>query len=136
MSDTAPTAPTAPRPRRVVPLVVTAGEAGGPRLDLLSAEVWDGWWDLRFARVATSPDAPPLPRRVPPDASWSVTDDRGSAYEVVECVGRGDRGFSNGEVRLRPALADDATAITVEVDLGARGPQPSTIRYTVPLVST
>lgn len=129
-------APAPPHLVRVVPLAVTIGEVGGHRLDLLGIEAWDGWWDLRFARVAAVADAPPLPRRVPPDGAWQVVDDRGNDYEVVDAVGRGDRAFSNGEVRLRPALATDATAVTVTVDLGTRGSQPSTIRYTVPLPMT
>lgn len=128
--------PPPPRLLRVLPVATTIGEAGGHRVDLLGVEVWDGWWDLRFARVAVTPDAPPLPRRVPPDRCWEVVDDLGNAYEVVDAVGRGDRTFSNGEVRLRPTLAAGARSITVVVDLGAPGPQSSTIRYTVPLPIT
>lgn len=127
---------TPPRPVRVVPLLATAGEVGGHRLDLLSAEVWDGWWDLRFARVAVATDVAPLPRRVPPATAWVVRDDVGTAYEVVDAVGRGDRGFSNGEVRLRPSLDPAARSLDVQVDLGVAGDQPSTIRYTVPLPIT
>ncbi len=104
-------------PLRVLPLVVSLGVAGGHRLDLLSCEVWDGWWDLRFARVDVGAPAP-LPRRVPPDSAWTVVDDLGMTYEVVDAVGRGDRSFSNGEVRLRPPLSPDAVWIEVTVDVG------------------
>jgi hypothetical protein len=106
-------------------MVQALGDVAGHRLDILSAEVWETWWDLRFARVAIGGGLP-LARRVPGPAAWTVHDDLGTAYEVVDAVGRGDRDFSNGEVRLRPRLASDATSITITVDLG-----PGTITDTV-----
>ncbi len=128
--------PGPPRPLRVVPFALELGEAVGHRVDLLSLEVWDQWWDLRFARVATSETSTPLARRVPADRAWTITDDIGTTYEIVDAVGRGDRLFSNGEVRLRPTLAADATALTIEVDLSPGSAQPATIRQTVPLPIT
>lgn len=118
---------TSPACNRVVPITVTLGMVAGHRLDLLSAEVWGDWWDLRFARVDVDA-ATPLARRVPPSSAWTVTDNLGTTYEVVDAVGRGDRGFSNGEVRLRPALLADATHIEVTVDLG-----PGTVTGTIAL---
>ncbi|MTV27012.1 hypothetical protein FTX61_16550 [Nitriliruptoraceae bacterium ZYF776] len=110
-----PDVPVGPRPDRVVPLLVDLGEVGGHRLTLLSAEVWDGWADLRYARVAVDGSPRPLPRRVPPPSAWQVAID-GAPAEVWDAVGRGDRDFSNGEVRLRPAPAPGAT-LTVTVAL-------------------
>lgn len=106
--------PRPPRAVSVVPLDVDLGQRGGHRLLLRSLEVWDGWADLRFAR--TDEGAPrPLPRRVPPAGAWSVTAD-GAPLEVLDAVGRGDREFSNGEVRLRPSPAPGAR-LHVEVEL-------------------
>ena len=93
---------TAPeRPAAVRPLLVDVGEAAGHRLILLSLEDWGAWADLRFARIAT-PGAAPLARRIPLATDWSVTVD-GAPAEILDVAGRGDRGFSNGEVRIRPA---------------------------------
>lgn len=109
-----PDVATEPVPDRVVPLLHDLGEAGGHRVHLLSLEVWPAFADLRFARVDTG-GAAPLSRRVPPAAAWQVTAD-GAPVEVWEVVGRGDRRFSNGEVRLRPAPAPGSTlAVTVRL---------------------
>ncbi len=94
------------RPVAVHPLVLDAGLVAGHRITLLAVEDWGAWADLRFARVA-GPGAPPLPRRIPLATDWTVTAD-GAPLEVVDVAGRGDRAFSNGEVRLRPAPARGA----------------------------
>lgn len=96
-----------PTPLGVVPLGIDLGVAAGHRIVLLSLEVWSGWCDLRFARIDVGADRP-LPRRVPPASSWLVVAD-GAAVEVLDAVGRGDRAFSNGEVRLRPLPAGTGT---------------------------
>jgi hypothetical protein len=98
----APSAPVA-----VHTLLVDAGEAAGHRLHLLSIEDWGVWADLRFARIATA-GAPPLARRIPLATDWHVEVD-GVRIEVIDVAGRGDRAFSNGEVRLRPAPATGST---------------------------
>jgi hypothetical protein len=113
-----PNVPLPPSPRRVVPLLADLGSAGGHRLVLLSLEVWDGWADLRFARIDEGADRP-LPRRVPPAGAWSLTVG-GRTVEVLDAVGRGDRTFSNGEVRFRPAPEEGAELhVRVEVTPGA-----------------
>jgi hypothetical protein len=96
-----PSAPRPPRAVAVLPLDTDLGEVGGHRLLLRSLEVWDGWADLRFARIDEGATRP-LPRRVPPTGAWRITLD-GEPVEVLDAVGRGDREFSNGEVRLAPA---------------------------------
>ncbi len=98
----------------VVPLGVDLGTAGGHRLVLIGLERWDGWADLRFARIDVGADRP-LKRRVPPAEAWAIAAD-GRPVEVLEAVGRGDRAFSNGEVRLRPAPQPGAV-LTVEVEV-------------------
>lgn len=117
------------RPRAVRPLLVEVGEAAGHRLLLLSIEDWGPWADLRFGRVAT-PGAPPLARRIPLATDWEVHLD-GVPAEVVDVAGRGDRGFSNGEVRIVPSPAPGtrlrlratlAPGATVEVELEVPGP--------------
>lgn len=99
-------APLPPVPRGVVPLGVDLGAVAGQRVVLLSLEVWDGWADLRFARIDVGATAR-LARRVPPAEAWSVGVD-GRPVEVFDAVGRGDRAFSNGEVRLVPPPAPGA----------------------------
>jgi len=89
------------RPVAVRRLMTEVGEAVGHRLVLLSIEDWGPWADVRFARIAT-PSAAPLARRIPLATDWQVWLD-GIPAEVVDVAGRGDRAFSNGEVRIRPA---------------------------------
>ena len=102
-----PGAPTPPRPLGVVPLGIDLGLTGGHRVVLLSLEVWEGWADLRFARIDVDATTR-LTRRVPPADSWEVVAD-GQPLEIFDAVGRGDRHFSNGEVRLVPAPPLTAT---------------------------
>jgi hypothetical protein len=114
-----PDVPAGIRPDRVVPLLADLGAVAGHRLTLLSLEVWPGFADLRFARV--SEGGGPLSRRVPPPDAWRITVD-GEPAEVWDAVGRGDRDFSNGEVRLRPAPAPGAR---VDVAVVLTGGQPA-----------
>lgn len=117
-------APFPPIPRGVVPLGVDLGVTDGHRLLLLSLERWEGWADLRFARFDTG-NGRRLTRRVPPAEQWRVHVD-GVAVEVLDAVGRGDRWFSNGEVRLVPAPAP-GSELTVEVQLVAGAPALSAV---------
>ena len=109
-----PDVPAGARPDRVVPLLAELGEVAGHRLTLLSLEVWPGFADLRYARVSVGAERP-LPRRVPPPGAWAITVD-GTPADVWDAVGRGDRAFSNGEVRLRPA-PPPGSRVEVSVDL-------------------
>lgn len=128
---TAPHLPTAtvPRPRGVIPLDHDVGIQGGHRMRLLSLECWDEWADLRFARVDEG-DGVRLTRRVPPPAAWRVEID-GVPARVFDAVGRGDRRFSNGEVRIVPSPATGAT-LTVTVDLLGDG-AALTARFDLPM---
>lgn len=99
--STIPTGQAIVQPQRVVELLTDMGTGSGHRLVLLSLEVYPDWADLRFARIET-PGAAPLPRRIPRPEAWDIRVD-GTPAEIVDAVGRGDRAFSNGEVRLRPA---------------------------------
>lgn len=87
-------------PTRVDPLLVDLGRTDGHRLVLLSLEVYDTVADLRFARIDVEATEP-LARRVPAAEAWAVSVD-GQRATVVDAVGRGDRSFSNGEVRFSP----------------------------------
>jgi hypothetical protein len=114
-----PNLPLPPTPVRVVPLLADLGTAGGHRLVLLSLEVWAGWADLRFARIDEGADRP-LPRRVPPAGAWDLTVN-GRTVEVLDAVGRGDRAFSNGEVRFRP-VPEEGAELHVHVEMTPEGP--------------
>lgn len=103
-----------------MPLLADLGVAGGHRLTLLSVELYDGWADLRFVRVDEGADRP-LPRRVPPTSAWRIASG-GQRLEVLDAVGRGDREFSNGEVRLRPAPALEAPLDVVVELVGDQPP--------------
>lgn len=107
-------APFPPVPGGVVPIGVELGTAAGHRLTLLSLERWGGWADLRFARVDVAGHHR-LARRVPPKEAWRIRVD-GTAVEVFDAVGRGDRWFSNGEVRI-VASPPPGALVEVEVDL-------------------
>jgi hypothetical protein len=121
-------APLPAVPRGVVPLGIDVGTVAGQRLVLLSLERWDGWADLRFARIDVGATAR-LTRRVPPPGAWRITvEDRD--LEVFDAVGRGDRTFSNGEVRLVPSPPDGAT-LTVEVTV-VPGTPPLEASVTLP----
>jgi len=102
------------RPVTVRPLLCDVGEAAGHRLVLLAVEDWGPWADLRFGRIAL-PGAAPLARRIPLATDWEVRVD-GTPVEVLDVAGRGDRAFSNGEVRVRPSPPPGAT-LTVRATL-------------------
>ncbi|MFP4311461.1 MAG: hypothetical protein ACLFS9_05690 [Nitriliruptoraceae bacterium] len=106
-------------PQHVDPLDTDVGEAAGHRVRLLSLERFEGWADLRFIRFDAG-HGQRLPRRVPPPEAWSVTCDR-AEVRVHDAVGRGDRWFSNGEVRLVPA-PPAGSRLTVEVVLADGAP--------------
>jgi hypothetical protein len=121
-------APSPPVPRGVVPLDIDLGAIAGQRVVLLSLERWDGWADLRFARIDIGATTR-MARRVPPAEAWTVAAD-GRRLEVFDAVGRGDRWFSNGEVRLVPAPPAGATlAVSVLV---VPGSEPLRARVVLP----
>lgn len=113
------------QPQRVVPLVAEIATVAGHRIMALSVEVWDSWCVLRFARIDVGAERP-LPRRVPPADAWSVSDDTGVDYHVVDAVGRGDRALSVGDVHLEPALSPDARTLTISVTALAGEPATTT----------
>lgn len=118
-----------PTPQRVVEVVTDAGEVAGHRLVLLSLEIYDAWMDLRFARIDVGAERP-LPRRVPAPEGWRVHGADGD-YTVVDAVGRGDRGFSNGEVRIVPAVPAHGDTLEVTAVL-LDGEPPLGATITVP----
>lgn len=100
-----------PTPRRVVALDVDAGSVAGHRLWFRSIEDWGGWMDVRIARVDELGHRP-LPRRLPPPDAWQAWLD-GEELTIADAVGRGDRRFSDGELRLRPGLPAEACTLTI-----------------------
>ena len=112
--------------RGVLPLNHELGEAAGHRLMLLSLECWEGWADLRFARIDTGAGQR-LTRRVPPAGQWRITADR-APLSVHDAVGRGDRAFSNGEVRLVPAPPPGSLLEVSVVLVEGSAPLSATVR--------
>jgi hypothetical protein len=101
-----------------VPLQVSLGQVDGHELWLLSVERWDAFSDLRFARVDHTGQLR-LTRRVPPAANWQIQLN-GRPATVFDAVGRGDRSFSNGELRIVPPIGDgDLLTVTVALYDGA-----------------
>lgn len=123
-----PDAAVPPAPRGVVPLGIDMGVSEGHRLVLLSLEVWQGWADLRFARIDVGATVR-LTRRVPPADQWEVRAD-GEPLTIFDAVGRGDRSFSNGEVRLVPAPSLTATLEIGVVVVPEATPLATTITLT------
>ncbi len=104
-----------PRPVRVIPLDIDAGSVAGHRLWVRSVECWGGWMDVRVARVDEEGQRP-RPRRLPPPDAWQAwLDDQ--PLTVADAVGRGDRRFSDGEVRLRPGLPAAGGTLTLHAEL-------------------
>lgn len=104
-----------PRPVRVVPLDIDVGVVAGHRLWVRAIEDWGTWMDVRVARVDEGGERP-LPRRLPPPGAWRAWVD-GEERDVADAVGRGDRRFSDGEVRLRPGLPDAGCTLTLTAEL-------------------
>lgn len=123
-----PGTPLPPVLDTVVALHHDLGVVAGHRLVLLSLERWRGWADLRFARIDVGATQR-LTRRVPPADAWRVHVD-GTAVTVHDAVGRGDRTFSNGELRLLPA-PPPGCELAVEVTV-LPGAPPLTGRLTLP----
>jgi hypothetical protein len=122
-------APLPAVPRGVLPLGIDLGSVAGQRVVLLSLELWDGWADLRFARIDVGATQR-LTRRVPPADAWTVSLD-GRPLEVFDAVGRGDRAFSNGEVRLVPPPPPTGGLLTVAVTV-VPGAPPQTAEVELP----
>lgn len=118
-----------PRPVRVVPLDHDAGVVAGHRLWLRSVEDWGDWMDVRVARVDEQ-GVRPLPRRLPPPDAWAAWLD-GEPLEVADMVGRGDRRYSDGELRLRPGLGPGPAALVVRVVVHPDEP-PLTVEVALP----
>lgn len=95
------------------------GTSAGHRLVLIGLERWRDWCDLRFARIDVD-STHRLTRRVPPAEAWSVRVDDVDAT-VIDVTGRGDRAFSNGELRFTPAPGDGAR-LDVTVTVASHAP--------------
>lgn len=111
----------------MIPLGIELGSQAGQALVLLSLERWKGWADLRFARIDVGATQR-LARRVPPEQAWAILVD-GAPVEVFDAVGRGDRHFSNGEVRLVPCPpAGSEVKVSVQV---VPGTEPLQATFTI-----
>lgn len=118
-----------PGPVDVLSLSHDLGVALGHRIVVLSLERWRDWADLRFARFDVE-GTHRLTRRVPPDDGWKVAwqvdlSRPPTSVAVLEVVGRGGRGFSNGEVRLEAPVGSMSLRhgfLNVEVTLAPGAP--------------
>jgi len=99
---------------RVVPLAREVYAGQGLRIVLISLEIWGAWLDLRYAMLSAEPSPPP---RLP-GLDWQVTDDAGTAYEVVGMGHGGGRLLHVFQVGFRPAPPEGVRTLTLTVSDG------------------
>jgi Clp amino terminal domain, pathogenicity island component len=96
---------------RVVPLAREVFRGFGVRLVLISLEVWSGWMDLRYVLL---PEEQPGAQHLV-DFDWQVSDDAGTAYELMGMATGGGRLLHIFQLGFRPAPPDAARVITLRV---------------------
>ncbi len=96
---------------RVVPVAQTVEVGEDARLVLLSLEIWSGWLDLRLAAVGTATGQlarPPLSY-----AGWTLSDDRGTAYQHIGTSLSGDTHMHVYQVSFSPSPPAEAKTLTL-----------------------
>ena len=96
---------------RVVPIAQTVDVEESVRLVLLSLEIWSGWLDLRMAAVGRAPGQ--LADRPLPYGNWTLSDDRGTAYQRVGTSAGGDDQMHVYQVSFSPTPPAEAKTLTL-----------------------
>jgi Clp amino terminal domain, pathogenicity island component len=99
---------------RVVPLAREVFRGFGVRVVLISLEIWSGWLDLRYVVL---PEQPPGPQRLI-DLDWRVTDDAGTAYELMGTASGGGRLLHIAQLGFRPAPPEGVRVLTLTLSDG------------------
>lgn len=119
-------------PRYVRPINVRLGSIFGATATLFSIDEADQWFNLRYHLApwvprATRPFDPPVHGR------YEAEDDLGNAYRGFGNSGEGRRDEWTGDVAFSPALAKDASVLTLVL----KGPdEADLLRVTVPISRT
>jgi hypothetical protein len=98
---------------RVVPLAREIAAESGPRIALISLEIWSGWLDLRFALLPGAAGG-----RLDAALDWRVADDAGTAYELTGAASGGGRLLRIHQLGFRPAPPEAARTLTLAVSDG------------------
>jgi Clp amino terminal domain, pathogenicity island component len=104
---------------RVVPLAREVYRGSGLRVVLISLEVWSGWLDLRYVLL---PEEPPGPQHLV-DLEWRLSDDLGTAYELIGEARGGGRLLHVCQLGFRPAPPEEVRVLTLTL-LGADPAEP------------
>jgi Clp amino terminal domain, pathogenicity island component len=96
---------------RVVPLAREVFGGLGVRLVLISLEIWSGWMDLRYVLL---PEEQPGAQHLV-DFDWQISDDAGTAYELMGMATGGGRLLHIFQLGFRPAPPEAARVITLRV---------------------
>jgi hypothetical protein len=99
-------------PDRVVALGAELGGLFGAQLAIPALVVWSGWFDITVVGHHTGAwaDTIGLPRA----GRWCAHDDLGNRYAGASIGGGSGIGLAHTDLTFIPALAPDATALTVE----------------------
>jgi len=104
---------------RVVPLAREVFNGFGFRVVLISLEIWSAWLDLRYVVL---PEQPPGPQHLI-ELDWRVTDDVGTAYELMGGATGGGRLIHISQLGFRPAPPEQARTLTLTLSGGDEPPQ-------------
>jgi hypothetical protein len=108
---------------RVVPLAREVFSGLGIRVVLISLEIWSGWLDLRYVVL---PEQPPGPQQLV-ELDWRVSDDAGTAYELMGRASGGGRLLHITQLGFRPAPPEGARILTLTLGDGDKTVRLATV---------
>jgi hypothetical protein len=110
---------------RVVPLAREVFRGAGVRVVLISLEIWSGWLDLRYALLPVDPQGlQGTQLEVAVDFDWRVSDDAGTAYELMGMATGGGRLLRIHQLGFRPAPPEAARTLTLQIGEGGEAAGP------------
>jgi hypothetical protein len=124
-----------PKLVRVIPIAREVEVGDGSRLVLLSLEIWSRWLDLRLAAI--KPEGKRAPGEViVPEVSygaWTLSDDRGTAYENVGASVSADSQMHVYQVSFSPSPPSEAMQLTLTLAADGEDEGREEIRVVVEL---
>jgi hypothetical protein len=110
---------------RVVPLAREVFRGAGVRVVLISLEIWSGWLDLRYALLPVDPQGlQGTQLEIAVDFDWRVSDDAGTAYELMGTATGGGRLLRVHQLGFRPAPPEAARTLTLQIGEGGEAADP------------